>query len=1176
MFRDINLDLHGLIEASAGTGKTYTIERLVLRLLVEKKAQLESILVVTFTDAAAMELRARIRGLLELACAGAGIDGYPIPQDTVGHLRRELLAFDRAAIFTIHGFCNRVMARWPLETGLARGSAIVDEKSLADVLVAEEMRAEWEQWDRASQGALTREIAGEGLEKFRGMVCGLTARYAPGLVDLSPAPVAGSEDFSRSELPEKMAELAAAIRELAPAFIALYGQCPRPHQFSYKKFQPGSQAGAIAWCVAAAESRCLLPEGKVAGAMAAFGWIAADKKHRQIAEAAACWDQIAGLKCELDALAKTRAKVLTTSLAASLRRRLDSHRVTTGSISYDDMIRSVERGIARGSGALLSRLRSQYRYGIIDEFQDTNALQWNIFRRVFMEGDQGRLFVVGDPKQSIFRVQDADVYTYLEAREHFEAGSQARRAKRYTLAVNHRSINGLVEACNAVFSRNDWFGVEGIPFVPAQAEAGKIDNSNTGRVAQGLNPPAPVLLRPLYGLPDIATGKFGPLVSSQRFSYARYIVSKIIEWHDRGLPYSSMALLYETRTYAGPVLQLLREAGIPYTQYKEKGLFISDESLNWACLLEYLAENTPRNFKKLLITDFFGVDPGEVVAGAGLERFEAMAVVWQQLAVYRQWPRLMHAVFADTALLLRAARRTDGKRVIAAYRQIGEWIAARLIADHLSPREIARRLRAFHAGVRTPGEEEERFRRETEEDAVRATTIHSSKGLQFDVVFILAGAAGKSAGEPFVVRSEAGKRRGKILVSLDKEHKVLMAEEDECERRRLLYVGLTRARYKMVAPLWKEPSPGKALPAYDTNLLAASAANPALFEQDLVVVGAAGSRAEASAFVRPRAGGLSSSDTEAVSAVDKGLQIEALRIRIAGRRRLLHSYTSLAHGERDGREEWGDEPHEGGDGISGILPAGLVIDADSVFHEGQSAPANIDRKLSGRQFGTALHSVLEEIDFAIVNSDEEILLRKINDRFGAAGLLDKNAEKRAQSCRQIAGLVTAALTLPIPLAGATLRPVDIPEKDRQTETFFAAMAGRSGGAVAPEKEAVDRVIGFIDLVFRRGKDMYLLDWKSDTLDSYDKVPLLEAMHRSGYTIQAALYATSFHRWLWAAGFGAAGYTLRGVCYLFLRGPAAVTIPVTPDSLRSWSAGLGECVAMSARRKLATAGSAYDG
>jgi ATP-dependent exoDNAse (exonuclease V) beta subunit len=332
----------------------------------------------------------------------------------------------------------------------------------------------------------------------------------------------------------------------------------------------------------------------------------------------------------------------------------------------------------------------------------------------------------------------------------------------------------LINACNGFFSKNNWFDVEGITFKEtrpepknhgaakpaATADKGKPD---VKAIAETLKPPGPVVLRPLYGTREIAVGRNGnPYVASQRLSYAKYIVSKIIEWHAQGLPYGSMALLYETRTYARPLLPLLCDAGIPYTQYKETGLFSSNEALNWACLLEFLAESTPQNFSRLLLTDFFGQDPSGVVAGMSAGRFESIAEAWRELAVRSQWPRLVRAVLSDTALLCRASRQTGGKRVIAAYRQIGEWIAARLVADHMPPRDIARMLRAFHSGARPPVEEEDRFRRETEEDAVRATTIHSSKGLEFDVVFVLGGyGEKKSPAAPFVVRAENGKRREK-------------------------------------------------------------------------------------------------------------------------------------------------------------------------------------------------------------------------------------------------------------------------------------------------------------------------------------------------------------------------------------------------------------------------------
>ena len=1138
MFQTIKLDRHGLIEASAGTGKTYTIERLVLRLLAEEKVPLENILVVTFTEAAAMELRSRIRGLLEQSCANSGIDGYDISSEKNEWLRGELLAFDRAGIFTIHGFCSKALARWPQETGLAKGGEIVDEASLADELVAEEMRGVWEQWDSALHGALTREISKTGLENFRKTICAVAQKYAPEQVELAPEASDGCEAFCASEkaFRARVETVTKELRGKAGELLDEYKNVKpllRPAATKDEKFN-----AITAWLegftnkAACIDVPVAVKEEQKDTAGQWFGFTAPDMRIQKVKAFFDRWREFISEKSNICAQISARKNSLITSLSVSLRRRLDSHRISRGMISYNDMIRAVEHGLAQEKGALCERLRGQYRYGIIDEFQDTNALQWNIFRRVFIDGGDGKLFVVGDPKQSIFRVQDADVYTYLEARKVYEEKRSKGEAELYTLDVNYRSTEGLINACNGFFSRNTWFSVNGIPFIEAKPEpknnaaakpmavhsAGKHD-IDVKKIAETLQPPGPVVLRPLCNLPDIAAGKRGdPQVASQRLSYAKYIVSKIIEWHNKGLPYRSMALLYETRTYAGPLLPVLREAGIPYTQYKETGLFTSSEALNWVCLFEYLAESSPQNFSRLLLTDFFGQDPSSVVAGMNTVRFESIVEAWRELAGRRQWPGFMHAVFSDTALLCRAARQIDGKRVIAAYRQIGEWIAARLITDHLSPRDIAKRLRAFYFGARSPAEEEDRFRRETEEDAVRATTIHSSKGLEFDVVFVLGGYGERKSPEaPFVVRAEGERRRKKILVSLDNAHKAAMQAEDECERRRLLYVGLTRARYKMVLPSWAECKQDKKtgvlhydkLPAYEKNLLDASAAHEKLFTRDVTVVERdAFAREQHGAYRRPRAIAFTSADNDPARSADKELASYAAQCGMAGRRQLLHSYSSLVHHERDSRPEWKEEAHDGADEIAGSLPSQLLLDQETILHAQPSQPHEHRMALYGKKTGSALHEVLEDLDFTAVSSAGGDLLQKIENRFGAYGLLEKNAVKRTETCRQVAELLRAALSLRIPLvSGESLSPMEIPQKDFLSESFFSATVGRTSGLIAANAAgsgATDSVIGFIDMIFRKGKNIYLLDWKSDTLEAYDKKMICDAMHRSGYAVQAAL------------------------------------------------------------------------
>jgi exodeoxyribonuclease V beta subunit len=1176
MFERIDLDRHGLIEASAGTGKTHTIERLVLRLLAEKELLLENICVVTFTEAGAMELRARIRGLLEQACAGRTIENYAVPKETAARLREALLAFDRAGIFTIHGFCNRALSRWPVETGLARGTGIADERFLADTLVAEEMRSTWGQWDSALHGGLTKAIERSGLEAFRKQVCAIAGRYVPGLVELWPQPSdsVGSFLASEQDFQERRESVAAELRAEARGLLDGYRSIRslvKPSEIKDRKFEAiTAWLEACSGGLAAIDTPVAEEEAEKDTARKWFGFTAPDLLQPPVGAFYGRWTLFIEKKTRIAGESAVREKTLVTSLAASLRRRVDSYRIGNGMVSYGDMIRAVERALAQEDSALLSRLRNEYRYGIIDEFQDTNALQWNIFRRIFMESGDNRLFVVGDSKQSIFRVQDADVFTYLEAKRYYEEQRRQGRAEVYTLGVNYRSSPGLVAACNALFSPDRWFKVPGIEFTEA------IPDTNAARrktdVEDLLKPAGPVIVRPLINLPDIVRGKRGaPLVSSQRLSYARYIAGKISEWHNRGLDYGSMAVLYETRTYARPLLSLLRESGIPYTQFKETGLFSSDEALAWAYLLDYCDERSPQNLKKLLLSDFFGEEPGTMANGRALEKYEAIAEAWQELAAAGKWPQLVHAVCADTALFSRALRRIDGKRVVAAYRQLGEWVATRLIADRQSPGETARRLRAFRSGARPPAEEEDRFRRETEEDAVRAATIHSSKGLQFDIVFLLGGGSRPPlSGAPFVVRTDLdrARKRETILVSLDQQHQPYMAEEDECEQRRILYVGCTRAKYKMVLPQWQDfvidktngTGSSTGMSSYDQNLAAACAAHPDLFAIDLssAAVAERPSASLSQIYRRPRADAFTMTDTVALAAVEQELVREALPLRISGRRRLLHSYSSLVHEERGSDHQWQDEMHETSRDVSGNLPEQFRLGPASVLHVWQKGAPENRLELAGRETGSALHEILEELGgsdggFLSVNDRAGDLMGSIERRLGAYGLLDRVPEKRAAICGQVRDLIKVALALPLPLESGVFRLSELQKQDRIAEPFFAAAVDRKQGAFAVEN-GIDRVVGFIDLVFRRGKEIYLLDWKSDSLDSYDKETVLEAMHRSGYTVQAALYAAAYDRWL-STRFTGAGFALKGICYLFLRGPAAVTIPVNGRILSAWNQGL---------------------
>ena len=306
----IDLTRHAVIEASAGTGKTYTIENLVLRLLIEMRTPLENILLVTFTEKATGELKGRLRATL-----GRTLREQPEHRPV---LLPALDRFDQASIFTIHGFCQRLLQEYALEQGQDFRAALVDDAELLAPALRAVQRKLW----RTQFGERLRDV----LER------------------------AGYSRATATAWDER-------VRAVAKEF----------HPRSDHQLRPA-----------------LVPDW----------W-------QRLDEPGANW-----------------AGQLAVFTVGAVRDHLVEHKRQRGLQSFDDMIGTVEASLdpQRNPDApqLLNRLRERYHFGIVDEFQDTDPLQWRIFRRIFLDASTARLFVVGDPKQAIFAFRGADLPTYLQ------------------------------------------------------------------------------------------------------------------------------------------------------------------------------------------------------------------------------------------------------------------------------------------------------------------------------------------------------------------------------------------------------------------------------------------------------------------------------------------------------------------------------------------------------------------------------------------------------------------------------------------------------------------------------------------------------------------------------------------------------------------------------------------
>ena len=495
---NFDLSRHAVVEASAGTGKTYTIEKLVVRLLTEEEVPLDKILLVTFTEKAIGELKARLRGTLERR----------LQQDdeTAAYLVPALDHFDQASIFTIHGFCQRLLQEYALEQGQDFAVELADDPELLKTLLKEIERKHW----RATFGDNLRAVlehAGYNREKAKDWeqkVLDIASRYKP-----------------RSG------------HQLRPAAVPDWWR------------------------------RLDEPDANWAGQLEIFT-INAGAVH-----------QLPGVR--------------------------DFKQPSRGLQSFDDMIAAVEESLDIGKNAdaesFLQVLRQRYRYGIVDEFQDTDPLQWRIFRRIFLEGGESKLFIVGDPKQAIYGFRGSDLPTYLKAAKEM---AEQFDAESYPLDVNWRSEPDLIEAMNCLFGDGDWFPREtGIRYLHVHAPD---DDQRQTRVEEDRTNRAALTMVDLASWDKIKV---------QQKHYARFVAHEIQRLlagakdqpllkfsHKKNPPRpinaGDIGILVTKRPETEPIIQALELAGIPYSFYKQTGLWQGEEAIHLEVLLQTLARPDDR------------------------------------------------------------------------------------------------------------------------------------------------------------------------------------------------------------------------------------------------------------------------------------------------------------------------------------------------------------------------------------------------------------------------------------------------------------------------------------------------------------------------------------------------------------------------------------------------------
>lgn len=1071
----LRLPLSGLhlVEASAGTGKTFALTAWILRLLLERGVALPELLAVTFTRAATAELRERIRRRLrgaERLLAGeaprddeerqtAGILAQAVRNGDEATVRTRLAAalvqLDEAAVSTIHGFCQRALREYGFIAGSIGDEDVIDDPREAWDEVAADL------WRGANLGSP------EDARQLRALwnTPGDLAGNLPGLCD--PA------------------------RRLLPA---------------------ANESGAAAWLHA---------------------------------------------------------------LRAQARERFEAALARRRQRSQDQLLERMH--VAMREPRFAAAVATRWPVALVDEFQDTDTRQWAIFRGLYQAGlarfkrDAGAmplLGLVGDPKQAIYAFRGGDLDTYLAAREDVRA-----QGGEDSLDTNYRSRPAVLAAIEALFAQSPQPFRSDIAFHPVVAA--RADDEDALRV-DGASPPGLTIhwLPP----PGDASKKKRSKGEDEHDAIAT-TVGEIVRLLERGtlrekdavrpLRASDIAVLVRKNKQAEWMRDALAAAGIGAAVQGNDSVFAADAAGEVLRLLEACAHpGDDARLRSALATRLLGFDAAAIAAledavdadgvpalPAWRARFEAAGLAWQQRGPLPALLPFLEGRFIGEVAAAARLSETGGTRLLTDALHLAELLQAQGEHSH----GVHGLLRWFARQCSAPPQGDElALRLDADADAVQVLTLHKAKGLEFPVVFLpfTALADGFTAsglrcsrvrdddGAPanyFHLHRGSGKSRAMVFGS-PAHHDAWIAREEidgSAEDLRLLYVGLTRARYALHLT-WGH--------TYDSNDSALQwllhGAEKAGRKHDTLQPDGMRERIETLARasngaieVRPMpspvpAAAVSRDALRTADAATPAARVATVSLPRGGGQ---HSFSGLRSHRRESL------PARGADDEA-AAPATL----EAVAATGDGA-----KSLGGADFGNVVHETLETADFAAWDGVAEAPDEAARDAILKA-LARHDLPRTPEAAAQVADLVARALNAPLP-GTATLARLPATRRVAEMEFHFRLGATRLQAlhallaahgyahATTPSRGGIEGLMhGYIDLLYRDDDGAHwVLDYKTNRLADYAPASCARAVADSDYDLQYLIYLVAVQRWLrlrLGAAYDPARH-LGGAVYLFLRGIA---------------------------------------
>lgn len=1145
----LGIELTGakLIEASAGTGKTYTITTLFLRLLLEKKVSIDRVLVVTFTVAATEELRIKLSARLHLANQWLR---YPDSIDEkVDPTLAELISsadkqharvlvgdavarLDDLSVYTIDAMCLRILQDFAFESGLPmRIEMIADDTDIRHDVVRDYWRLVLGSGDGFQIDNLLA-LARSPDDLLRKLNDLLRRR------DIDIVPAIDIELVKRvsEDVKDHYRKIVHCWKNNQRRIQEIFSD--EPEALNKNTYRDSTKKRLMDWLKTLSDKLPSTVDEKFH--LLTISTLAAKTKKGKVTPTHQFFELCDGFEDKFNTYSKYCKMAAVNTARDYLIKAIDRYKADRGLIHFEDMRTRLDAVLKSNAGAdLAAKIRTQWQFALIDEFQDTDAEQFRIFSALYANQPQCGFFMIGDPKQAVYSWRGADVFTYMKAVD--------QTADSYTLGTNWRSSPAMVNAVNCLFqSTSNSFIFEKIPFHPVDASP---SNNDLALIRDGA---------------EVAPLRFSVFERATQeqiaIACASDIAQLLVDGRDEkaqiksvGVAPADIAILVRSHAEATMMQQALRAHGVSSVSMPNQSVFQSVEASELHQVLQAMAYPAQEGaLRAALVTELLGYNSRD------MELLLLDELRWEQLIDHfiharelwleRGFMYALQVLLADLGVAKRILQGADGEQRMTNLLQLAELlqIKAREIASH---EELMLWLRKQIDHARA-GDDALLLRLESDEDLVQIVTMHKSKGLEYPVVYMpfpMALNTGGNRDGEFIVYHNRENYRATVDLGSEEisEAKAKRLEESLSEELRLLYVAVTRSKSACVL-YWGN--------ARNIN----SSALKHLLYQDFSKLDYESIRSGLSELVLRGDGCIEMTDMVVHESVRFDDVRTARPLALPGytsyinRRWGLNSYTGLLRGkdadmpDHDELSEPVDQPLD-----EMIAESELAVTAEE--QEISMLPA-------GARTGQLLHEIFEFMDFTdTAKLDSLIEMSMLRHGQLPSAKESKNTDWAPVIKKIIINSLAATLMVGRDDAKSVgkLRLQEIENKDRLNEMeFFFAVSNLEPGpldqllsAYPSYKNAASGLKfsafeglmqGFIDMVIRKDNRYCIVDYKSNWLGetkqhySQDKLSAAISSHR--YHLQYLIYTVALHRYL---GKRLSDYDYNthfgGVYYLFVRG-----------------------------------------